>query len=96
MTHHNEISEIPIPDGLNESYILDNYLDIKMEYDNLIHPYIIILPLNQDAELLREYLYKYLWKDGILIWQNISRYGSREFNVSYNSEIYLVILISND
>jgi len=55
-----------------------------------------ILPITPEGEEIREYLSTYHFVDKKCIWNSIHAYGAYEYNITYDDEIFNVILVNND
>jgi hypothetical protein len=90
-----EIKELSIPHLPDaEKYAAEMFKD---ELDGLFYPTLYVLPVTQEGEIIREYLWNYHFdKDDKCIWQSIGRYGCSEYNFEYKGELFLAILVNND
>lgn len=93
MDVNEEIKKLDIPAGLYE-HCID---ELKLELDMLYHPDMYILTITPEGESIREYILEYHHnKKGDLVWTSISRYGYASYSITYEGDIYNVILVNND
>lgn len=86
-----------------ESYIpsdkLYAYVDTLFaeELATLCYPQTYILPVTPQGEVEREYLLNDQFDDNDdLTWQSVRRYGCSEHTITFEGELYTVILVNND
>ena len=78
-----KIKELDLPDGI----IKFSYNMFEENLNDLYYPDLYVLPLTQEGEIIREYLYN----DEL-----IGRYGAYEHTIEFENELYNVILVNND
>ncbi len=76
-------SDSELPQGIIQ-FAFDKF---RWELDNLFYPELYVLPITENGELYRDFLYNEL---------EIDRYGSHERNMMFGEIPYLVILVNND